>query len=227
MARLGNDLTRYSTQTIFVSFLANLFTQEASAKPGINDSFVNPDAKEFIEKLEIESREVFSKQVAIVKACRIENGITLADIGAGTRLFSGIFAAEVGREGRILAVDIEKSFLEHIDRLNRESGRNNVQTLQCSADSTKLPPQSIDVAFISDTYHHFEFPLRTGRSLHAALKPSGRVILIDFKRIEGGNQRMDDESRSSRTGSILRRVSVMRVSNDLRAFRGSQGKLFC
>jgi intracellular sulfur oxidation DsrE/DsrF family protein len=48
-----------------------------------------------------------------------------------------------------------------------------------------LPPTSIDVAFVCDTYHHFEFPEKTMRSIHRALKPGGRVIVIDFHRIPG------------------------------------------
>jgi ubiquinone/menaquinone biosynthesis C-methylase UbiE len=171
--------------TFCLCLSANLIAQETSVNPGINASFISPDAKEFIEKFEIESREVFSRRTAIVKACRIDKGVTLADIGAGTGLFTRLFADEVGPDGRVLAVDIAKNFLEYIDRINRESGRNNVQTLQCSAEATMLPPLSVDVAYICDTYHHFEFPLKTMRSVHAAMKPSGRVILIDFKRIEG------------------------------------------
>lgn len=159
--------------------------QEKSVKPGINDSFRDPNVGEFVERFEIESREVFAKRKEIVTACGIVEGQTVADIGAGTGLFTRLFADAVGATGQVLAVDIAQKFLDHIDRTNREHGRKNVQTLLCDVDSTKLMPQSIDLAFICDTYHHFEFPLKTMNSLHAALKPGGRVLLIDFKRIEG------------------------------------------
>ena len=56
---------------------------------------------------------------------------------------------------------------------------NNTQT------STELPANSIDLAFICDTYHHFEFPFKTMASIHKALKPGGQVVLIDFHRIKG------------------------------------------
>jgi len=159
--------------------------QEKSVRPGINDSFVDPNAKDYVERFEIESREVFSKRSEIAKACELTEGLTVADIGAGTGIFTRIFAKEVGSKGTVIAVDIAQNFLDHITVTGRELGQTNIQTILCTADSTKLPPNSIDVAYICDTYHHFEFPIKTMQSLHAALKPNGRLILIDFKRIEG------------------------------------------
>ena len=96
-----------------------------------------------------------------------------------------MFSAAVGKEGRVIAVDIARKFLDHIQATSREAGLKNVDTLLCTADSTELPPESVDVAFICDTYHHFEFPLKTMASLQRALKPGGRVILIDFRRVDG------------------------------------------
>ncbi len=161
------------------------FPQEQSVKPGVNDSFRDPDPKEFQEKFEIESREVYSRRKEIVAACQLEPGQTVADIGAGTGLFTRIFSDVVGKNGRVVAVDISQKFLEHIQTTSREAAQRNVETLLCKADSTELPAESVDVAFICDTYHHFEFPLKTMASLHRALKPGGRVILIDFRRVPG------------------------------------------
>jgi len=61
----------------------------------------------------------------------------------------------------------------------------NITTIRCSQSSAKLPPESIDLAFICDVYHHFEHPGSTMRSILRALKPGGEVVVIDFKRIEG------------------------------------------
>ncbi len=159
--------------------------QDQSVNPGINDSFQDPDVESFLQRFEVESREVYVHRHEILKACEIQPGETVADIGAGTGLFTRLFSEAVGDEGWVFAVDISPNFLEHIDRSNREAGRANVQTIHCTPDSTKLPPNSVDVAFICDTYHHFEFPMKTMASLHAALRPGGRVILIDFHRLEG------------------------------------------
>ena len=68
-------------------------TIEESVKPGINDKFVNPDLNvdSFVKKFEVESREVYVLRDAIVAACEIEVGDTVADVGAGTGLFSRLF----------------------------------------------------------------------------------------------------------------------------------------
>ena len=159
--------------------------QDRSVKPGINDSFRDPNVKDFVGRFEIESREVYARRQEIVAACELKPGQTIADIGAGTGLFTRLFSQAVGKDGRVIAVDITPKFLEHIRQSTREAGLTNIDTLQCTADSTELPPNSVDVAFICDTYHHFEFPLKTMTSLVKALKPGGRVILIDFRREEG------------------------------------------
>ena len=49
----------------------------------------------------------------------------------------------------------------------------------------RLPPESVDLVFISDTYHHFEYPQSTLRSIHRALRPDGELVVIDFKRVPG------------------------------------------
>jgi ubiquinone/menaquinone biosynthesis C-methylase UbiE len=161
------------------------YGQDQSVKPGINDSFRDPDVKEFTERFEIESREVFAQRDRIVEACEIRPGSTVADIGAGTGLFTRLFAKAVGPKGRVVAVDISENFLEHIRRSSRELGLPNIDTLLCTPDSTELPADSIDTAFICDTYHHFEFPYKTLASLYRAMRPGGRVVVIDFKRIDG------------------------------------------
>ena len=159
--------------------------QEKSVNPGINDSFRNPVAREYVERFEIESREVFQHRRKILDACQIHPGQTVADIGAGTGLFTRLFSEAVGDGGRVIAVDIAKEFLEHIQATSEKLGQKNVETVLGTAESTELPEDSIDVAFICDTYHHFEFPFKTMASLRRALKSDGRVIVIDFHRIPG------------------------------------------
>src|SRR5947209_3814252 len=67
----------------------------------------------------------------------------------------------------------------------QDKGLQNIVGVVCTADSVKLPPGSVDLVFICDTYHHFEYPRRTMASIHQALKPAGQLVLVDFKRIPG------------------------------------------
>jgi predicted methyltransferase len=159
--------------------------QEKSVRPGINQPFENPDVKEYVGKFEIESREVYAQRKEIVAACKLRPGLTVADVGAGTGLFTRLFAKEVGPTGKVYAVDIAPRFVEHIEKTARDEGLKNVVGVVCTPDRVKLPANSVDVAFVCDTYHHFEFPFKTLASIHEALRPGGQLIVIDFHRIEG------------------------------------------
>jgi tRNA A58 N-methylase Trm61 len=168
------------------TWVANSATgQEKSVRPGVNKQFEEPNPAEFVERFEREGREVYDKRKEIVEACKLKPGVRVADIGAGTGLFTRLFSPVVGDEGRVIAVDIAKNFVEHINKTSAERGLKNVSAVRCKADSVELPPNSIDVAFICDTYHHFEFPEKTMRSIHRALRDDGQVILVEFSRIEG------------------------------------------
>ena len=168
-----------------LSFVPLAAAQDKSVRPGINKPFENPDVPEYVGKFETESREIFAQRKEIVAACKLKPGMRVADVGAGTGLFTRLFAREVGLDGKVYAVDIAPKFIRHIEKTCKEVDIANVAGVVCSADSVKLPSQSVDRVFICDTYHHFEFPLRTMSSIHQALRPGGQVILIDFHRIEG------------------------------------------
>jgi precorrin-6B methylase 2 len=164
-----------------------LFGQDASVKPGINEKFLDPQLKveEWTERFETESREIFHNREAILKALDLKPGMAAADIGAGTGLFTLPMAAAVGTEGKVFAVEIAKNFLDHIRARANKTQASNIVTILGTEKSVELPEASIDLAFICDVYHHFEFPRASLASLHKALKPGAQLVLIDFKRIEG------------------------------------------
>ena len=171
----------------FVALLVGspALAQQKSVKPNINNAFEDPDVDKFVERFEREGREIYDQRKAIVAACRLKSGMDIADVGAGTGLLTRLFAREVGPRGRVYAVDIAKGFVDHIQKTCQQQGLNNVVGVVCDPDDARLPPGSIDLAFICDTYHHFEFPQKTMRTLHRALRPGGQLILIEFRRIEG------------------------------------------
>lgn len=161
------------------------FGQERSVSPEINKPYRDPDIKSMAERFERETREVAAHRDAILAACRLEPEMDVADIGAGTGLFTRPFARKVAPGGKVYAVDISKKFIDHILATCREQGIDNVTGLIGTDTSTNLPPDSIDLAFICDTYHHFEFPQKMLASIHQALRPGGRLVVVDYRREEG------------------------------------------
>ncbi len=166
--------------------------QEASppakaVPPGINDNFKSLELNldEWIEKFEVESREVFAAREEVLKACAIKPGERIADVGAGTGFYSRLFAKTTGWDGWVYSVDIAPKFLQHIAARATTDGIENLTTVLGTDVSVRLPPESVDLVFICDTYHHFESPQQSLSSIFRALKPGGRLVLIDFNRIPG------------------------------------------
>ena len=161
--------------------------QEPSVKPGINAEYLKPglDLTQWVERFEREGREIYDHRESIISAARIKPGSVVADIGAGTGLFTPYFSRAVGPKGRVYAVDIVPAFLDRIKQRAASEGLANVQTVRCTERSVELPPDSIDFAFICDVYHHFEYPRSSLASLHRALRPGGEVLLVEFKRLPG------------------------------------------
>lgn len=160
---------------------------ETSVKPGINKSFLDPelDVQQYVQRFETESREIFTKRAQIARAVGIQRGMTIADIGAGTGLFLEMFAKDVGDEGKVYAVDISEKFVANLRDRAGQKHLQQVEVVQCTEKSAELPANAVDIAFVCDTYHHFEYPQNTLASIHRALRPGGKLVIVDFERIEG------------------------------------------
>ncbi len=158
---------------------------EPGADPAINRPYRSPDFEEWVARFERPGREVYDKRGEIVAALELRPGMAVADIGAGTGLFTRLFAAKVGPSGKVYAVDISRAFVENILRSARGQGLDNVVGIVNTQTDTLLPPGSIDLAYVCDTYHHFEHAQQMLRSIHRALRPEGALVIIDYKKIEG------------------------------------------
>lgn len=163
-------------------FNSQLIAQEQSVRPGINQHYQNPDFKVWQRRFESPGREVYDFADEIVDALHIKAGMQVADIGAGTGLFSRRFAKRVGDNGKVYAIDISKEFIRNIVRLANQSGLKNIQGVVNTDKSINLAANTIELAFLCDTYHHFEYPQAMLQSIRQALKKDGRLVVIDFKK---------------------------------------------
>ncbi|MBL8753360.1 MAG: class I SAM-dependent methyltransferase [Planctomycetes bacterium] len=160
---------------------------ETSVRPGINADFTdaNLDVDAMVKRFEAESREIFARRAAIARAVGLRPGNAVADVGAGTGVMVDFFARDVGTEGRVYAVEIAPRFVEALRQRAQQRRLPQVQAVLCSERDTGLAEASVDVVFVCDTYHHFEYPKSTLASIHRALRPGGELVVVDFERIPG------------------------------------------
>ncbi|TVQ88223.1 MAG: class I SAM-dependent methyltransferase [Chromatiaceae bacterium] len=153
--------------------------------PEINAYYHGADVGRWRQTFESPGREVFDRRVEIVRALGLQPGMVVADVGAGTGLYSMLFAHAVGPTGRVYAVDISASFIEAISARAADYQVDNLVPVRNDPRSVQLPEASVDLIFSADTYHHFEFPRAMLASIHRVLRPNGVLALIDFHRIPG------------------------------------------
>jgi SAM-dependent methyltransferase len=153
--------------------------------PHINAPFQAPDFGQWMGSFEHTGREVFDERFRIVAALGLQPGTRVADIGAGTGLFTLLFARAVGPTGRVYAVDIAQAFLDGILQRTKDYHVTNVVGVLGTRDDPGLEEASIDLAFVCDTYHHFEYPKAMLASIARALRPGGELVVIDYRRTPG------------------------------------------
>lgn len=169
---------------LFFSAVLPLFAEQ-NVNPGINRHYQDPNVTQWRGVFERDGREVWDRREDIIRHLRLRPGLVVADIGSGTGFFTALMAGELLPGGRIYAVDIAPNFVEATVQRARDLGMYNVAGVVNDQHSVRLPENVVDLVFISDTYHHFEYPQSTLRSIHAALRPGGEMVVIDFKRIPG------------------------------------------
>jgi len=163
------------------------FAAEQSVRPNVNDTYKNPslDAAAQDKGFTSENRETYAAREDVARAIGLKPGMTIADIGAGTGIYVPLFSKSVGDSGKVYAVDIAKPMLDFIDKKMKAEGATNVALVLADDKSTNLPDKSVDVAFTSDVYHHFEFPQSTLADIRRSLKDGGEFIVVDYDRVPG------------------------------------------
>lgn len=104
----------------------------------------------------------------------------MADIGAGSGLFSRPLAREVTEEGLVFAIDVNPQLLKHIEKTARNEGIGNIRTVLATEQDPGIP-ELVDLIFICFTLHHIDQPAAYLENLGQYLKPSGRIAIVDFK----------------------------------------------
>jgi ubiquinone/menaquinone biosynthesis C-methylase UbiE len=126
-------------------------------------------------------REEEERPEAMLDALKIKPGSTVADIGAGVGYTSLRMARRVGPKGTVLATDLQPEMLQMLQENARRARVKNVRPILATATDTKLPEGAVDLALMVDVYHECSDPEATLQGLRKALKPGGRLVLVEFR----------------------------------------------
>jgi ubiquinone/menaquinone biosynthesis C-methylase UbiE len=134
---------------------------------------------QWLERAERENEE---RPALAVELLDLKPGLTVADIGAGSGYYSELLSRKVGPSGKVFANDIQPGMVRLLQQRVRDRKLSNVEIVLGLEDDPKLPPASLDLALMVDVYHEFSQPQAMLRKLHQALKPGGRLVLLEFRK---------------------------------------------
>jgi ubiquinone/menaquinone biosynthesis C-methylase UbiE len=144
-----------------------------------------------VKTLEAPSRHQSLKPRELVGALGIRPGQTVADVATGTGVMLPYLVEAVGPTGRVFAEDIQQDFLDRAAEKIKTNNWSNVTTVLGTERDPRLPAGQLDLVFVLDAYHHFDYPAEMLAHISRALKPDGRLAIADFYRHRRGAQDKD------------------------------------
>lgn len=138
------------------------------------------DADAWARHFESPERDAWQKPDEVIAALKLAPDAKVADIGAATGYFP-VRIARVVPQGHVYGVDIESSMVEYLNKRATDEGLTNLTAVQAAFDDAKIP-EPVDVVMMVDTYHHIENRPVYFAKLAAALRPGGRLAIVDFRK---------------------------------------------
>ena len=132
--------------------------------------------------LERPERQAEENLEGALDAIGIQPGSTVADVGAGTGYASLRLARRVGPAGKVYANDIQPKMLALLNRNAAAAGVPNIETVLGTETDPRLPPAHIDLVMLIDVYHEFSQPQKMLEAIRRALKPDGRLVLLEYRK---------------------------------------------
>lgn len=133
------------------------------------------------EWLERDNRNLEEGVEQAIGLMQLEPGMKVADIGAGTGYYTFRMAKQVP-QGRVFAVEVQPEFITALEARRTQLRAVNVSVVQGSEQNPNLPDASIDLAIMVDVYHELSYPHEMLQALYKALKPSGKILLLEYKK---------------------------------------------
>lgn len=162
-------------------------TRERHDPNGINKWYLGreiahvmgPGGIPWLERPEREDEENPTKCIASLE---LKPGDVVADLGAGSGYYTFRMAKIVGEKGRVYAVEIQDEMIAELRKRIEKQKVANVEVVKSTESDTKLPESSVDLLIMVDVYHELAFPYEVMTSVRKALKPGGRVVLVEYRK---------------------------------------------
>jgi|GEM_PF-1004584 len=138
------------------------------------------DVKRWVKRFEDPKRTKWQKPKEVIRHMQIRRGMTVADIGAGTGYFLPYLHHAVGTKGQVLALDLAKTLVQHMNTRAQKAGWKNVKAIQVKPTDPQLKANSVDRILIVNTWHHISHRIAYAKKLVKALKPGGALYIVDF-----------------------------------------------
>ena len=158
-----------------------------------------------IEWLERPEREFEENTTTLIKNLQLHPGMNVADIGAGSGYHSRLISKQIGK-GKVFAVDVEPAMLVYLKQRIDQENLSNITPVLGTNISVSLPNESVDMMLLVDVYHEFSHPYEMSQSMFNALKPHGKLVLVEF--------RAEDESVPIKT---IHKMSEAQAVKELKA----------
>lgn len=166
-------------RSLLAAFALVLTASFASAQSPQDHQHAFRDAEKWAHVFDDPARDAWQKPHEVIQALGLQADARIADLGAGT----GYFAARLANmlpQGRVYAVDIEPDMVRYLEARAKREGLGNVVAVKGEPDDPRLP-EKVDLILLVDVYHHISDRESYFRRLRDALRPGGRVAIVDFK----------------------------------------------
>lgn len=161
--------------------VAPLLAQHGDGGHGQNRHRNPADITQYLEHLDSPERDRDQKPAQVVEALGLKPGMAVADLGSGSGYFTRRFVEAVTDTGKVYAVDVEPEMLAYVqESIVHMHIPYTAEFILARPDSPKLPFESVDLIFVCNVYHHLENRPTYFADTRSALKPGGRIAIVDF-----------------------------------------------
>jgi protein-L-isoaspartate O-methyltransferase len=133
-----------------------------------------------IDWLEREERAMEENTSLLIKNLAVKPGMVIADIGAGSGYYSALLSKMVGT-GKVFAVDVEPEMITYLNERIKQGKLSHIVPVLSTEQKVSLPENTVDMMLLVDVYHEFSYPYEMALSMLTALKPGGKLVLVEFR----------------------------------------------